>query len=354
MSTYLRRVYSSFTSHIIDIPPRLLALLLFLLLLAFPVTKPNINILLMLTAANVYAIFGASWDLLVGRCGQMSLGHALFFGIGAYSTAMLTLYLQWPMWVTIPVSILIGVLLAVAVGFPSIRVRGPYLALVTMALPLIATGVVLFFKDVTKGETGLSGLPSFFSFLPYQQGFIAEYYLTLLLLLASGIILYRIANSHTGLVFVSVLDDEVSSRASGINTTKYKLMAFVISAAFASMVGAVYAHIINYAGMGFLSLTMSFLPVIMTIWGGIGTIYGPIAAAYILQILEGYVLQEVVEISAHWKMLIYMVIIIVLIIKWPRGIARYVTDELEDFEKARDLDERGPKIWKKYKKKERK
>jgi len=354
MSTYFRRFYSSFTSHVVDIPPRLLAFLLFLLLLTFPVTKPKFTHLLLLALANTGAIFAASWDLLVGRCGQMSMGHALFFGMGAYSTGMLSIYLHWPIWVTIPLSMVVSVLLALAVGFPCLRVKGPYLALVTMSFPLITTGVIFYFKDITMGERGLSGLDRFFPFLPYEQQYLAQYYFTLLLLLASGIILYKIANSHTGIVFISILDDDVASKASGINITKYKLMAFAISAGFASMAGAVNAHMINSANIGMLSLTTSFLPIIITFWGGIGTIYGPIAAAYILQILDRYVLTDVVPLETHWHMMIYIVLIIVLIIKWPRGLARYTTDELEDLEEARDIDERGPRIWKKYKKKEKK
>jgi len=354
MSTYLRRAYSSFATHILDIPPRLLALLFLLLLLAFPLTKPRSTYLIILTAANMGAIFAASWDLLVGRCGQMNLGHALFFGTGAYITALLNFHLGWPIGVTIPLAVLTTVAIAVLVGFPSLRVKGPYLALVTMALPLIATGIVFYFKDWTGGERPLSGLDHFFSFLPYEQWFIAQYYFTLLLLVVSGIIIYKIANSHKiGVIFVSILDDELSSRASGINTTKYKLMAFALSALFASLAGAISAHLahLRSTDIGMLSLTTTFLAVIMTIFGGVGTIYGPIAGAFILQFLQRYVLVEVVEVETHWQMIIFLGLIVVLIIKWPRGIAKFTTDKLEDLAEERPIEERGKHIWKRERKK---
>jgi len=355
VKTFLRSIYTSFVVNILDVPPRLLALLFFLLLLFFPITTPKFYILDMLTSASIIAIYAASWDLLVGRCGQFSLGHALFFGVGAYATALLYTFYGWPLWVTIPLSVLIVVFVALLVGFPSLRVKGPYLALVTMAFPLIATGLVFYFKEFTRGEEGIRGLPRFFPFLdPKYENYVANYYLTLLLLFVSATILYKIANSRTGIVFVSILDDEIASKASGINVTKYKLMAFAISALFASLAGVVQAHILTNVGRDALSLTRSFTPVIVTTVGGIGTIYGPIAGAYILGILGSYILAwPLLDLPDEYHMLIYIIIMIIFIIKWPRGLTRFVTDKLEDLQEERELEERGPHIWKKYKKKEK-
>ena len=354
VTTYLRRVYSSFALHISDIPARLLVFLFFLLILAFPVTKPRSTYLIILTAASIMAIYAASLDILLGRCGQMNLGHALFFGVGAYVTALLNFHWGWSIFVTIPLAVLVTVLVAVLVGFPSLRVKGPYLALVTMALPFIATGIVFYFKDVTGGERPLSGLDHFFPNLTYEQWFFAQYYFTLLLLLASGIIIYRIANSHKiGVIFVSILDDELASKASGINTTKYKLMAFAISALFASLAGAVNAHLahLRSADIGMLSLNWTFMAFIVTIFGGIGTIYGPIAGAYILSVLQRYFLVEVVEIEAEWQMIFLIAFIVILLLKWPRGVAKFVTDKLDDLAEERPLEERGKYIWKRERKK---
>jgi len=303
--------------------------------------------------ANIMAVFAASWDLLVGRTGQISLGHALFFGVGAYASALLYKFYGLPLLVTIPLSLLIGVLVAVLVGFPSLRVKGPYLALVSMAFPLIATGIVFFFRDITGGESGIWGLPAFFPFLsPKYDRYVGNYYLTLLLLFVSGIILYKVANSRTGIVFVSILDDELASKASGINVTKYKLMAFAISALFSSLAGCMYAHVMTGVGRSTLSLTRSFLPVMITVFAGLGTIYGPIAGAYIYYILDRYVLGRfMLDVPDEWHMLIFIIVVVIIVIKWPRGIARFVTDKLDDLSEERELEERGPHIWKKYKRK---
>jgi len=310
-------------------------------------------ILRVLIFANIYAIFASSWDLLVGRCGQISLGHALFFGVGAYTTALLWKYYGLPLWVTIPIGMLIGTLVAVLVGFPSLRVKGPYLALMSMAFPLILTAIVFYFKDVTGGENGLQ-LPTSARFFPSLSIFdqrIAEYYLTLLLLFVSVIVIYKIASSRTGIVFVSILDDELGSKACGINVTKYKIMAFAISALFASLAGAVYTHLLTSASPHSLGTVVSFTIVITTILGGMGTIYGPIVGTYIFFVLDRYILRVVVDIPDVWHVLIFIIPVVILIIKWPRGIARFVTDKLEDLAEEREIEQRGKHIWKKYKRK---
>ncbi len=345
---YFRAAYLSFLVHVVDIPPRFFAFLIFIIFLLFPITGPPESILLMMIIANLMAIYGASWDLLVGRTGQISLGHALFFGIGAYATALLYVYLNLQPWATIFIAALIGFVIALLIGFPCLRVKGPYLALVTMAFPLIMTGVVYYFKDITGGERGIYGIPRLFPFLNYNQQRFAEYYFTLILMLISSIIIYKIANSKTGIVFLSILDDELASKACGINVTKYKIMAFAISGLFASLAGAVNAHILSSASAASFTLTISFMPVIITIFGGIGTIYGPISAAYVLQILDRYLLYKVINVSTEWRTIIYVVIVIVLILKWPRGIARTAVDKLKDLEEARPVEV----VYKKMKKKE--
>jgi branched-chain amino acid transport system permease protein len=369
MATYLRRAYSSFATSVLDIPPRLMVFLFFLLILAYPVTKPGLTYLYILTIANVMAIFAASWDILVGRAGQISLGQALFFGCGAYTTAILGVFFNFSVWVTIPLSMVICVLVAFLVGFPALRTKGPYLALVTMAIPLILEGVILYLKTATGGDRPISLLPRFFPSLPIYQSQLADYYFTLLLLAVSAIILYKIAYSRIGMVMLSILDDEVASKASGINTTKYKILAFAISGLFASLAGSVSAHLLGTSvNYGVLDVTESFNPIIMTIWGGIGTIYGPVAAAYIITILNlpgGFLYQVLGWLTAHHLissqfvilysselyMIIFIIIVILIIVKWSGGITRFVTNKLKNLSEERKIEERGKHIWKTYRKK---
>jgi len=380
--SYFRRGYSTFTAKVIDVPPRLLSFLFFLLLLVFPLTKPSSDLLQTLAQYSTLAIFAASWDFLVGRSGQLSLGHALFFGVAAYSTGGLISHFGLPLWETIPLSVLICVLVAFLVGFPCLRVKGPYLALVTLAFPIILLTIFLGLpSDWFGAENGITGLPVFFPIEKglgwqaqeralYQQS-IAQYYLILLFLFVSSYILYKLAYSKTGIILVSILDDEVASKASGINTTKYKLMAFGISGFFAALSGCLYVHSghTGSVGLSSLALTQSFVPIILTIFGGLGTIYGPIAGAYILMFLGEFVLHDLmlglaglmtdiglVGLGQHleWNIstwvgsgtspgLIFIIIVIILVIKWPTGIAKSLVDKLDDLQEARELEERGKK-----------
>ena len=368
-TSYLRRLYSNFAAHVFDIPPRFMVFLLFLILLCIPITGviPNYYFSIFIRA-NILAIFAMSWDLLVGRTGQISLGHALFFGIGAYGTGLLFTSFGLPIWITIPMTLLIGSSVALLISVPCLRVKGPYLALVTMTFPLILWRMVKWspLASIFGGENGITGLPSFFPFLRITQLRMAEYYLTLFLILLCSIILYKIANSKTGIVFLSILDNEVASKACGINVTRYKIMSFIISGVFATMAGCMQAHLMQRsASPSMLELTYSFIPIIITFLGGIGTIYGPIVGAYIYVILDRYFLTDLLpkllrdnfqvtlprEFEAFGTWLVFALIVLILVIKWPRGVARFATDKLEDLEEARDLDERGPRIWKRYKKK---
>lgn len=368
LTSYFRRLYSSFVAHVFDIPPRFMALLLFLTLLSIPATGVIPGYYLnIFVRANILAIFAISWDLLVGRTGQISLGHALFFGVGAYGTGLLFTNFGLPVWVTIPLTLLAGSLIALLISVPCLRVKGPYLALVTMTFPLILWRIVKWspLTGITGGEDGIKGLPSFFPFLRITELRLAEYYLTLLLLLVCSVILYKIANSKTGIVFLSILDNEVASKACGINVTKYKIMSFVISGVFATLAGCMQGHLMQRsASPSMLELTYSFIPIIITFLGGVGTIYGPIVGAYIYVILDRYFLTDLlpkilrdnfqVTLPSEFefaKWMIFALIVLILVIKWPRGVARFATDKLEDLEEARDLDERGPRIWKTYKKK---
>jgi len=365
VTKYLRRGYSTFATHVLDIPPRLLAFLLLILLSFLPITRPGLYILFMLSLANLTAIIVASWDLLT-RAGQMSLGHALFFGLGAYGSALMYKYYHLPIWATIPVGVLIGVIAALVLGIPCLRVKGPFLAIVTMTAPLIVIGIFFFFSGIFGGEYGVAGLPRFFELkfftergLPYTEARymqqVADYYISLLVLFVSATILYKVATSRTGIVFVSILDDELASKACGINVTRYKLLAFVISAAFASLAGGVYAHFMTIAGPSTLAATLSFLVVLRAIMGGMATIYGPIVGTYIYALLSGYVLKITIHVPDEYHLFIFIAIVVIFIIFWPRGIGRFIVEDiLGKASEKRELEERGKWIWKKYRKKKKK
>jgi branched-chain amino acid transport system permease protein len=297
----------------------------------------------------------------------ISLGHAFFFGVGGYTTALVFKFFNLPIWISIPAALAMGVLFSIIIGIPCLRVKGPYLALVTLAFPLIADELVKWTQldHIFGSEIGILNIPTFFPFLERLARVQAEYYLTLVLLLISGIIIYKIANSKTGIVFISILDDEVGTKACGINVTRYKLIAFMIGGLFATLAGCIQVHLFPTGANHLLfSLYNSLLPLIVTFLGGIGTIYGAIVGSYVYVLLDRYIMENVLpqifrllHISvgdvglSSVKISIFALIVLIIVIRWPRGLATFTTDKLEDLEEARDLDERGPRIWKRYKKK---
>jgi branched-chain amino acid transport system permease protein len=325
----------------------MLAFLIFIILSLVPLTQLDLGILQKLTYMNIIAILAISWDLLVGRTGQISMGHAVFYGVGAYGAALLFKYFGWPAWMTIPISLLVGVGIAVAIGLPCLRVKGPYLALVTMSLPLAVTGFLFYFSDVFGSDIGIP-LPRMFpSSIGFRNQYVANYYLSFILMAISAVIIYRIATSKTGVVFVSLLDDELASKASGINVTKYKLMAFAISGLFGSLAGCVQAYFSTRVAPIYFDVSISLLPIIVTIVGGIGTIYGPLVGTYIYYLLNEYVFPAIAntiapqysQYTSFISSIVFMSIVIIFIIRWPRGIARAIVDKLADIQEPREIEE---------------
>src|SRR2546430_2032952 len=170
-------------------------------------------------AQGIWAVYAASGDLLAGYAGQVSFGHARFFGAGAYSSALASLELGIPPWLGVLLGAAVASAAGVAVGYLCLRLRGSYLSLATLAFPLITLGILFAFPERSGGELGVSGVRSILS------SRMANYYLIAAVMLALVYALWAIADSRFGLGLHAIRDDEVAARASGINTPRYKLGA---------------------------------------------------------------------------------------------------------------------------------
>jgi len=317
------RLYKSFQGEILAIPGRAIAFFFLLSLFFVPLVTGNPYVLRIFIFANIFAIYAASWDLLSGFTGQMNLGHATFFGVAAYTAALLNLNLGLPPEATIPIGALVAVLAGLIVGIPALRLRGHYLALVTLAFPIILTGIVFAFPDFTGGELGLYGIS------PLSDSRVCVYYLSLVVMIASALIMWKLTDAkstfvRTGVIFHAIREDEITARASGINTTKYKLLAFSISGFFAGVAGGLSAHFIGIAGPSNFALLFSFQPIIWTIFGGIATIYGPITGVYIL-----FPLMESLRVVPELRMLIFALIVIFVLLFMPEGLTTRLRDKIE-------------------------
>ena len=269
-------------------------------------------LLVILTIANLYAVLAMSWDILAGYAGQVSFGHAAFFGLGAYTSAFLYLHYIANPWLTMLLGGAAAVLLSLVIGGTCMRLRGVYLALLTMAVALVLGDMAVILSPITGGENGLPLTTVFASTMN-------AYYSSLVFMLESLVTLIGISKSRMGLMFKAIREDEDAAKSLGIDTFRYKLAAFVVSAFFAGVAGAFYGHFIQIVVPSYFSLNVSFYAILMPVMGGIGTIMGAVLGAYILQLLE-----ESVRGSAQYALLLEALIFVLILRFAPSGLLHIV------------------------------
>lgn len=262
-----------------------------------------------LTIGVIYGIWAASWDFMSGLTGRENFGHALFVGTGAYTAGFLnTVWLVNPWW-CLPSAVAVAIVFSLAVGFPTLRLSGPYFALATLAAAAIMQRITLIFWEDTGGEDGIQGIA------PLLRSPLAFYYLALFCMIAVVAVLLTIANSPWGLILRAIRGDEAACQASGHNTTFYKIAGFAISAAFAGLGGALYAHNQLHVGPQLLSVFVSVLIITMAYVGGVGSIYGAAAGAILLTLLT-----ELLRSVGEFRLLAYSLVLILVVFFRPHGL----------------------------------
>jgi branched-chain amino acid transport system permease protein len=250
-------------------------------------------------------------------CGQLSLANAAFMGIGAYLSASLTLNAGWPFWAVVLAAIVVPMLVAVVVGLPTLRLRGVFLAIATIGL-----GEVLRVVIVNKATGGAEGI----SRIPVKT---ADWHLVLALAVAI-FLCWRLRGSRIGYAFEAIREDETVARTMGINTTFYKLVAFVLSAALAGLAGALKAHLFRAITPGDYGFVLAVDILTYAVVGGSTSFLGPILGAVLLtalpEILRSNLLRSTVDIQAGWQtQLLNGVILLVVILFLPNGLISLFT-----------------------------
>ena len=320
----LRRLLQSFRWGVLPVPGRVIALVFFVVLFLVPLVTVDRYILLVFIFSNIFVIFAVSWDVLSGYTGLVNFGHALFFGVGAYASALLYKYLGWQPGATIPLGAVAATLIGVITCWPALKLRGPYLSLLTLSFPLMLYGIVHAFPTVTGGPYGIWGIPVI------SESRVVEYYVVLIVMTVSVLIMWKLTDAgskyiRTGLIFHAIREDEIAARASGINTIRYKVLAFAIGGFFAGIAGGLYAHVQMIAAPECLTMTMSFQAIIWVIFGGIVSIYGPVAGVYTLFPL----LEFLRSIVGKYNNLILAVVVILVLLFMPQGVAVWIRDKIE-------------------------
>ncbi len=237
----------------------------------------------LLVTALIFVIFSSSWNLLAGYTGLLNLGHAAFFGIGGYTSALLAIHLGVPAWLGLLFGALLSAFAGFLLGIPSLRLSGPYLAITTIGFAEILRMVAMNWVDLTRGSLGLYGIPPLEGFLGIE--FTSEfsyYYVCLIAAALTLLCFWRLTHSEFGLTLKSMRDDEAGASSIGIDVNRYKLCVFTISAFFGGLAGALFAHYQRLLSPDIMSLNETFSVLAMAMIGGLGTLGGPVIGAIFL------------------------------------------------------------------------
>lgn len=287
--------------------------LMALLLLPLIWSDPHLHHLMVL--AGIQAILALGLSLFLGYAGQISLGHAAFFGIGAYTTAILTTRYGIPTFVAFWASALVAASLAYLIGRPILKLKSYFLALATLGFGEIFLVIVKESRSLTNGVIGIFGIP-FFSLAGLTfDTYLKQYYLIWAVLIGLLLFSKNLIRSKMGRAFLAVAASEDAASTAGIKVAQIKIGVFVISAAFAGFAGSLFACVMSTAHPEAFSLNLSILIVMMVILGGMGNLYGPIAGAIFLTWLI-----DVLGKYQEYSLPIYGVILILLLIFFPDGI----------------------------------
>jgi branched-chain amino acid transport system permease protein len=278
--------------------------------------------LYVLGTAFLFATLTSAWSLLA-QAGQTSFGHAAFFGLGAYASALLAVRGLWPWW-GLAAAGLAGAAGALAIGLASARLRGAYLALATLAYAEVWRGIALNWTEMTGGGAGLVGVPALPAIpglpLDFARGRAGAYYLSLALLVAVLVLSRAIARSRIGLALAAVREEEARASLLGLRPLGWKLLAFALSGLFAGLVGALYVHAVRVIEPDLVfNRHYSILPLVMATVGGLGGWLGPAAAAVGLYLLSEMVLHPL---APAFHQAGYAIALVLVTLYLPGGLAR--------------------------------
>ncbi|MCC6194246.1 MAG: branched-chain amino acid ABC transporter permease [Burkholderiales bacterium] len=277
-----------------------------------------------LMKALCFALFACAFNLLIGFGGLLSFGHAMFLGTAGYACAHAAKEWGWPPEAAILAGTAASTLLGIVTGALAIRRQGIYFAMITLAL---AQMMFFFFLQApfTHGEDGIQSVPRgrLFGFIDLSN-ILVMYFTVLVVFLVGFLLIYRIVNSPFGQVLKAIRENEARAISLGYDAEKYKLVAFILSAALSGLAGSVKAIVFQLASLTDAHWTMSGEVVLMTLLGGMGTIFGPVVGAFIIVGIESYLTAGIVigdvKFGPEWAIVLTGVIFVVCVLAFRRGI----------------------------------
>lgn len=288
-------------------------------IIIIPILTPDAYVMQVINLIGIYIILGSGINILTGYTGQLSLGQAAFFGIGAYTTALLNTRAGWGFFPCLIASMLMTALFGVILAIPALKVKGSYLALLTMGFGEVVRIVMINWTPVTNGTAGILeiGTPVIFGF---KFDNLTKYYF-LIIFFVIVCLLYQnlIIKTRVGRAFIAIREDSEAAELTGINITTYKIRSFVFASVYCGIAGCLYAMMIGYVSPDtFVSNTSSII-LWTAIVGGFGTVFGPVLGGIIMQTLP-----EALRFLGDWRLVVYGVILLIVILRFPGGLYPYL------------------------------
>lgn len=284
-------------------------------------------VLYLVSLGLIYAVVALGLNLLFGYAGQFSLGHAGFFAIGAYTSAILTARAQVPFIVALPAAGFLTAAIGFMLGLPALRLSGLYLAVATLGFGLAIPQLILWQGGITGGAMGLHSLPLAAIPLGPLPAIVFRtdqdyYYLALGVLILATVFARNVVTSDTGRAFISIRDSEVAARAMGVNLVRYKTTAFALSAFYAGIGGSLYAHLLHGISPEDFTIFLSIDFVTMIVLGGLGSVSGALLGAFLLTLLQNSLTRlPIVRDFQNLYIVVLGAILILTITFFPRGLA---------------------------------
>jgi branched-chain amino acid transport system permease protein len=299
-----------------DSPKRPILYIVLFIMVLIPLMPSSQYVTDVLTLCLIYGILASGLNVIVGMTGLLHLGYAAFYAIGAYTHAMLTIHVGLNFWLSASFSALFSAFIGLVLAFPAFRLRGDYLAIVTLGFGEILRVILNNWREVTNGPNGISGIPAPSMFVLTFANVNLYFYLTLFFTILTLTTIQRIEHSRIGRAWHAIREDEAAAQALGINVTVYKLLSFAFGSFWAGLAGAIFASKMGFISPESFTFLESAMILCMVILGGLGNTYGALAGAFLL-----IAIPELLRELQTYRMLFVGFGLVILMHFMPQGIA---------------------------------
>ena len=286
-----------------------------LILISFPLVAPNRYYVHIVNMAGLWVLLSLGLNICMGYCGQINLGLGAFWAVGAYTAAILNTRLGVPIWINLPLGMILAGITAALIALPMLKVKSHYLALVTIGLAETINVILVNETWLTEGPLGISfiKMPELFG-IPID-GAERFYYLVLIAVILSYLIGRRIVSHRVGRSFVAIRDDETAAKAMGVNVPYYQVLSNAIAGVYCGLAGVLYAHMTTYISPDIFEFKNALFVLTATLMGGMGSLAGSIIGALGMPLI-----QEYLRAFKNWQLVFFGLVIMLTVLFMPGGV----------------------------------